>query len=327
LFIIPVIITTKDINKNIDTKDNTLQITKSWVLVLFITILASACSQSPFNNKKPITEKGLFQQAQIQLEEENYSGSIKTLEQLEDNFPFGLYGEQAQLQLIYAYYMANKYDEARLTALRFERLHPLHPNADYALYMRGVSTFQEFNSQYNRFFAPDMSEKNPGTMRNAFNQLSSFIKKYPNSIYSKDAQLRMTYLKNLLARREINIANFYFQRKAYLAAANRGKNVIENFHNTPAVADALAVMTQAYYLMAQNSLAEIQFNILKTNYPNHPSIGKNGEFIGKYYSPQRSKLNRLSFGLLQPAKAPYFDNREVQSQYQAIQPILAPNLK
>jgi len=59
-----------------------------------------------------------------------------------------------------------------------------------------------------------------------------------------------------LARSEINIANYYFKRGAHLAAANRGRWVVENLQGTPAVPDGLAVMAQAYHLIDMTELSE-----------------------------------------------------------------------
>ena len=88
----------------------------------------------------------------------------------------------------------------------------------------------------------------------------------------------MVYLRARLARHEINVANYYFTRGSYLAAANRGRYVIENFPQTPAIGDALAVMVQAYQLLGLNDLANDSLSILIKNYPQHPSLDENGQF-------------------------------------------------
>jgi outer membrane protein assembly factor BamD len=123
----------------------------------------------------------------------------------------------------------------------------------------------------------------------------------------------MVYLRNLLARHEINVANYYFRRGAYMAATNRGRYVVENFQRTPAVADGLAVMAQGYILLGKEGLAKDSINTLAMNYPQHPSLDKNGEFQSVYTLDglQRSWINTLSFGLFDPPKPPQFDNRNL----------------
>jgi outer membrane protein assembly factor BamD len=98
-----------------------------------------------------------------------------------------------------------------------------------------------------------------------------------------------------------------------MAATNRGRFVVENFQRTPAVADALAVMAQGYILLGKDDLAKDSIATLMINYPEHPSLDKNGEFQSVYTLEglQRSWINKLSFGLFDPPKPPQFDNRPV----------------
>jgi outer membrane protein assembly factor BamD len=121
----------------------------------------------------------------------------------------------------------------------------------------------------------------------------------------------MVHLRNLLARYEINVANYYFRRGAYLAAVNRGRYVVENFPQTPAVADGLAVMVQGYTLMGLDTLAGDSLDVLALNYPNHPSLDENGNFISNYNREgiERSWMNQITFGLVDQTEPPEFDNR------------------
>jgi outer membrane protein assembly factor BamD len=107
------------------------------------------------------------------------------------------------------------------------------------------------------------------------------------------------------------VANYYFRRGAYLAAVNRGRYVVENFQQTPAVPDGLAVMAQGYLLLGMDDLAQDAIDTLALNYPDHPSLDKNGEFDTVYTSDglQRSLINRASFGLFDPPRPPQFDSR------------------
>ena len=121
----------------------------------------------------------------------------------------------------------------------------------------------------------------------------------------------MVHLRNLLARSEINVANYYFKRGAYVAALNRGRYVVENFPQSPAVADGLAVMVQGYLLLGLDDLAQDSLDVLVLNYPDHPSVDKEGNFRSGYTAENidRSWLNRATFGLLDQPQPPTFDNR------------------
>ena len=100
----------------------------------------------------------------------------------------------------------------------------------------------------------------------------------------------MIYLKNILAQHEIYVANFYMERKAYVAAVGRARYVIEHMPNTPQVPEALSILVIAYGLLGYEDLRQKNFEILRTNYPNFASK--------ELVKPKRSWKNRLSFGLL-----------------------------
>jgi outer membrane protein assembly factor BamD len=93
-------------------------------------------------------------------------------------------------------------------------------------------------------------------------------------VYARDAAQRMIYLRNNMAEYELHVAGYYIRRKAYVAAANRGKYVIENFQRTPAVPSALVIMVRAYRLLGADTLADDAMKVLRLNYPGHPGLAR-----------------------------------------------------
>lgn len=282
------------------------------ILALCLALTLAACSNTPDRGDQPAesSEKEIYDAAQRFLDSGNYDLAVKNLQLLESRFPFGPYAEQAQLEIIYAHYRARETEAAIAAADRFVRLHPQHPNVDYAYYMRGLANYTEGEGLLERFIPTDMSQRDPGSAIQAFDDFRQLLQRFPNSNYAPDAKARMIFLRNRLARYEINVANYYFKRKAYLAAANRGRYVIENLPGSEAVPDALAVMVQAYRLMDMNDLAEQSLQVLRTNYPRHPSLDENGNFISVVgQESERSIVNKASFGLFDRYEPPKFDNR------------------
>ena len=124
----------------------------------------------------------------------------------------------------------------------------------------------------------DGTKRDPGVARSSFASFNQLLKRYPHSPYAADARKRMIHLRNHLARYEIHVANYYFRRGAYLAAVNRGRYVVENFPKTPAVADALAVMAQGYYLLGSQDLADSTGKNSEPKLPSVPGIGQRWRF-------------------------------------------------
>ncbi len=210
-------------------------------------------------------------------------------------------------------------EAARSSAERFIRLHPQHPNVDYAYYLKGLASFDQDRGLLARFLPLDMTKRDPGAARDSFNEFAQLTTRYPNSRYAPDAKARMVYLRNLLAANEIHVAHYYLKRQAYVAAANRGRYVVENFQGTPSVGDGLAVMTEAYQRLKLDDLAASSLQTLTLNYPEHASL-EDGKFVPlEQEADNRGWLSRATLGLIESdVETPDSSraNRDVLRQYE-----------
>ncbi len=284
-----------------------------YIVIILFSLTLYGCSS---NEELPdiaadAGEQQIYEDAQRYLRGDNYDLAVKSLELLESRYPFGKYAEQAQLELIYAHYNAYEHEAAVEAADRFIRLHPQHPSVDYAYYMKGLAAYSANEDIFARFMPTDPTQRDTSQAKEAFSEFAQLVSRFPNSPYSADAEARMISLRNLLARHEIMVANYYLRRGAYLAAVNRGRFVVENFQRTPSVADGLAIMAQGYIFLGMNDLAQESITVLAANYPNYPAINKSGQFVSDYTldGEQRSWVNKVSFGLFDPPAPPQFDHR------------------
>ncbi|WXL25089.1 outer membrane protein assembly factor BamD [Ectopseudomonas mendocina] len=269
------------------------------LLLIAIIALTAACSSKEPVVDENLSEAELYQQAQTDLDNNSYTSAVSKLKALESRYPFGRYAEQAQLELIYAYYKNAEPEAARSAADRFIRLHPQHANVDYAYYLKGLASFDQDRGLVARFLPLDLTKRDPGAARDSYNEFAQLVSRYPHSRYAPDAKQRMIYLRNLLAAYEIHVAHYYLTRKAYVAAANRGRYVVENFQETPAVADGLAVMVEAYQRLTLDDLAATSLETLKLNYPDHPSL-VDGQFVPRESdTDDRSWLAKATLGLIE----------------------------
>ncbi|AFN76673.1 outer membrane protein assembly factor BamD [Stutzerimonas nitrititolerans] len=288
------------------------------LLLIAIFALTAACSSNETISEN-LGETELYQQAQADLDNKSYTSAITKLKTLESRYPFGRFAEQAQLELIYAYYRNMEPEAARSSAERFIRLHPQHPNVDYAYYLKGLASFDQDRGLLARFLPLDMTKRDPGAARDSFNEFAQLTTRYPNSRYAPDAKARMVYLRNLLAANEIHVAHYYLKRQAYVAAANRGRYVVENFQGTPSVGDGLAVMTEAYQRLKLDDLAASSLETLTLNYPEHASL-EDGKFVPlEQEADNRGWLSRATLGLIESdVETPDSSraNRDVLRQYE-----------
>ena len=179
--------------------------------------------------------------------------------------------------------------------------------------MKGLSEISQASGFFDSFLPTDNSKRDIGSARNAFATLSEFLTRFPKSPYAADSRKRLINLRNQLARAEIHVANYYFSRKAYLAAANRGRFVVENFQQTPAVPDGLAVMAQGYKMLGMQELSDNAVQVLAANYPEHPSLDKDGvfDFDKRLIGNENSFMGKITLGLIDRVQPPAFDTRTI----------------
>ena len=244
------------------------------------------------------TEEQFYRRALDQLEGQNFRGAISTYQALESRYPFGRYAAQSQIEIVYAYFRNNDMEAARAAADRFIRLHPDNENVDYAYYMKGMSSFYDCRGFFNRFVPVDATKRDPGRAQESFSDFAQLLALYPDSPYAADSRARMVFLRNNLAAYEIHVADYYLERRAYIAALRRGQYVVENFQGTPSVADGVAVMVEAYLRLGLNEMADTSLALLRENYPDHSALDRDGEFIIRSEITNPSLLYTVSFGLL-----------------------------
>lgn len=270
---------------------------KSLSLILITAVFLSACSSKPTN--EILTDQEYYSEARDAIERDNMLVAQDRLQRLESQYPFGKLAEQAQIELIYVHFKMSDMETVLAKAERFIRLHPQHPNVDYAYYMRGLATYELGFAFVERYFGDGTDYRNPIPLQDSFNYFSELISRYPNSAYNADARARMIYLRERLATYQINVAKYYMKRHAYLAAANRCEEVLVHYQKTASVGDALAIMTEAYQFLELKEEAEKSLALLKLNHPQHPQL-ENGVFVksGLADVDRRSFWNIVSFGFI-----------------------------
>jgi outer membrane protein assembly factor BamD len=234
-------------------------------------VTLTGCSSSESEEEKIVLAnmgaQQLYDRASESMEVGNFSAAAQTLSALDSRYPFGPLSHQVQLDLIYSYYKSGKIDETLATVDRFIRLNPNHSDVDYAYYMRGLTNMESDSNLFQELLTIDRSDRDPSKSRQAFEDFRRLIEQYPNSKYASDAKKRMLHIKDRLARYEIAIARFYMRRQAYVAAANRGRYVIEHFPDTTQVKDALEIMVSSYEQLGLDDLRLNAMKTLKLNFP------------------------------------------------------------
>jgi outer membrane protein assembly factor BamD len=254
----------------------TRSVTALAALLLAATLGGCGLFKDTEDLEKNWTAEQFYKAAKENLDNGSWDAAIKDYEKLEAKFPFGRYAQQAQLEVAYAYYKQGETAQCISAIDKFVKLHPNHPNIDYALYLKGLANFKQDLGPLQGLAKQDLADRDPKAARESFETFKDLITRFPESRYSNDARERMIYLVEALARHEIHVARYYISRGAYLAAANRAQDAIVRFPNSPTHKEALGVLVEAYDRMALPELRDDAKRVLARNFPEDP-LGQEGK--------------------------------------------------
>jgi outer membrane protein assembly factor BamD len=215
-----------------------------------------------------------YDSAQASLNNGNYRKAISIYEALQARFPFSALSTQIQLELMYAYYKNGQIEQAVDASDTFVRENPTHPRVDYALYIKGLVYFDENAGALERLFRKNTDNRPPAEAVLSFTTLRRLVTRYPASPYAADAQQRMVFLKNRLADYENSVARFYIRKEAYVAALNRAKGALVDYHGSDSSDESLQIMIEAYEGLGMHDLANDTRRVLQENFPEN-IVGRN----------------------------------------------------
>jgi len=238
---------------------------RNLLAILCVLVMISGCATLKEDEIDTSEVEGLYLLGKEAMDSGDYLSAIQHYESLEVSYPFGVYAQQALLDIAYVYYKNADLDMAVAAADRFIKTYPRHDKVDYAYYLRGVARFVETGTDLDRLFGRTPNSLDPRSARESFRYFVNLVEKFPESIYVPDAMERMAFLRNHLASHEILVAQFYYKRKAYVAALNRAINVLQTYAETPSVTDALEVMVQSYDALGMNNLASDTRRVIALN--------------------------------------------------------------
>ena len=268
------------------------------LLLLSIVIAFAGCATQQ-EEAEVLAEQTYYENARQAMNSGNFNQAEQNLDALETYYPFGRYAEQAQLDLIYARFQNMDLEGARAAADRFMRLNPQSEHLDYAMYLRGLASYNIDLGLAAKYLPIDVSARNPGEQLQSFRDFSRLLDRFPNSEYAPDARQRMIAVRNRMAALELHAARYYIKREAYLAANNRARYVVENYPSSPVVEDALVILADTFRILDLNDGADDAIATLRKNFPDSSAFAANGEYQSDGLQRQdRSLLNAVTFGLL-----------------------------
>src|SRR6476659_8640193 len=189
------------------------------LLLLLAVIAASGCAHFKKGHKTDEFEgmpvEQIYSRAHNMVRHGNYAGAVTVYKRLIAQYPYGTYTEQALMETAYAEYKSGANDDAVSTIDRFIRTYPTHKNIAYMYYLRGLVDSSRDTVFLQKVWTLDASRRDLGTPMQAYNDFKTVLDRYPNSRYAEDARKRMSELRNMFAKHELETSLYYLRRGAY----------------------------------------------------------------------------------------------------------------
>ena len=275
---------------------------KFFVFFIFI-ILLSSCSKDVVKENL-IKEKSLdlqvveaYQEGMEALEGGDVLFAAKKFNEAEILFPQGEWAPKAALMAAYSYYTQDYYGDAIAELERFIIIYPLHKNLQYAYYLLAICYYEQIVDE----------KKDLQSIVNAKKNFQVIVNKYPNTEYAIDADFKLDLINDILAAKEMYIGLYYFDKKKWIPAINRFREVIDNYDTTIYAEEALHRLVEVHYTLGLVDEAEKYAQLLGYNYQSSKWYKNSYSLFNKNYKKRKKErlktYKKKSSGILKKFKS------------------------
>lgn len=256
------------LDPNFSRPSNLKWLSRAAVALVVVVIMAGCSSfKGDYDKTAGWSASRLYSDARTEMTSRHWPEARERLEAVEARYPFGIYAQQALIDLAYVNWKDEEPEQALAAIDRFEQQYPNHQGMDYMLYLKGLITFTPPSASFTQITHQDPSERDPKGLRESYVSFEELIKRYPDSPYTADAKKRVTWLVSTIAQNEVHVAQYYYERGAYLAAVNRAQTVITDFQGVAIAEKALYIMYLAYDKLGMTELRDDAKRVLDKNFP------------------------------------------------------------
>jgi outer membrane protein assembly factor BamD len=223
-----------------------------------------------------------YQEGMKNLESGDVLYAANKFNEAEILFPQSEWAPKSAIMAAYSYYTQDYYGDTIAELERFLKVYPLNKNLDYVYYLLGVSYYEQIVDE----------KKDLQSITKAKKYFQILIKNYPNTFYSLDAEYKIELVNDTLAAKEMYIGRYYFEKKKWIPAINRFKNVIDNYDTTVYAEEALHRLVEVHYLLGLKDEAKKYANLLGYNYQSSIWYEKTYGIFDKKYEEHKRKRKK-----------------------------------
>ena len=258
------------------------------IFLLVLIFLITACSKK-IENESLIKEKSLelqvleaYQEGKESLEKGDVLFAAKKFNEAEILFPQSVWAPKSALMAAYSYYIQDYYGDAIAELERFIRVYPNHDNLDYVYYLLAISYYEQIVDE----------KKDLQSIINAKKTFNIVIDRFPNTEYAFDAEFKIDLINDILAAKEMYVGRYYVDKKKWIPAINRFREVVDKYDTTIYIEEALFRLVEVHYLLGLKNEAERYAKLLGYNYKSSTWYEKSYTIFNENYKKKKKNKTK-----------------------------------
>ncbi len=252
---------------------------QNFLIYIIILVISFSCSQK--EEKISIIKEDNLEMQMIEaynegLKEFNRGDTffaVKKFNEVELLYPQSIWAPRANLMAAYAFYSDLYFNDAIFELERFLTKYTNHPNTDYAYYLLAICHYNQIVDE----------KKDLGEIVNAQNYFNLLLKEFPETDFAMDAKFKLELIQEILASKEIYLANYYLSREKWIPAMNRYKKIVDQYDTTIFVEEALYRLIELNYKIGLEDEAKKYAALLGYNYQSSEWYERSYEILNKNY--------------------------------------------
>ncbi len=206
--------------------------------------------------------------------------AAKKFNEVELLYPQSIWAPRSILMSAYAYYSQLYFTDAIYELERFLEKYKNHPNTDYAYYLLAVCHYNQIVDE----------KKDLGEIIKSKTYFSLIVNDYPNTDFAEDAKFKLDLIEEILASKELYLANYYLDREKWIPAMNRFKKIVNEYDTTIFVEEALFRLVELNYKLGLDEEAKKYTALLGYNYQSGDWYERSYKIINSnYVKPEITK--------------------------------------
>ncbi|MDC3082659.1 outer membrane protein assembly factor BamD [Candidatus Pelagibacter sp.] len=205
--------------------------------------------------------------------------AAKKFNEVELLYPQSIWAPRSTLMAAYAYYSQLYFTDAILELERFLNKYKNHPNTDYAYYLLAICHYNQIVDE----------KKDLGEIVKAKQYFTLLIKEYPDTDFADDSKFKLELVEEILASKELYLANYYLEREKWIPAMNRYKKIVNEYDTTIFIEEALYRLVELNYKLGLINEAKKYTALLGYNYQSSDWYERSYKILNSNYKKTNIK--------------------------------------